>query len=350
MRFLEVAYSIIVVLVVVVLLATYDKRMTPVYIAPESSQLDHGSKTSGVAQEFSPLGFLELTSEYKEQTNYAINYTYRDYNGKVLWQVNIENLLNKLENVTSWPVLNKYSSWVSPEMLEISRYYNDMPLNPFARYWFRCVKLSPDGKIFGSLQYKPEGIELSLYKDGELLWKKSVNKSDNGPITGEDILDIFVDNNGSILVYTFSTHMKTNCKPIETSVTPLAIVSKENIIAGDRTKSLDDEVERKYYGLLREYKMSLSSLFGEYRVDYTHNDLGFLADRCIIKLYHKSALLEIIKTPARMTADGERYTYFNLLGNRRGIFEFEESALKHNITVIGAKRRVFIHGVGMYKF
>jgi len=346
----KIIYSILVVLVVVLLFATYGKRMTPVYVAPESSQLDHGSKTSGIAQEFSPFGFLESTSDYKEQTNYTITYIYRDYNGKVLWQVDIENLLNKLDNVTSWPVLNKDFSWVSPEMLEISRYYNDMPLNPFARNWFRCVKLSPDGKLFGSLQYKPEGIELSLYKDGELLWKKSVNKSNDGPITGEDILDIFVDNNGSVLVYTFKAHMKTNYKPIETFVTPLAIVSKEGIIVGGQTKKLDDEVERKYYELLREYKTSLSSLFGEYKVDYTHNDLGFLAGRCIIKLYHKSSLLGIIKTPAHMTVDGERYTNFNLFGEKRGISEFEDSALKHNITVIGAKRRVFIHGVGMYKF
>jgi len=179
------------------------KLLIPVYVAPEADRIvsinsssysipGTNASYSDIPIDFYHKGFLVLRSTFKAKYKYEITYTCIDYNGRELWSVNTTR-----DQYAPW---KDFLGGVSPDM---SILYKEgiKEARQFERYWSQAIRFSPDGKYFGTAEYKNDGADFSLYKDGALLWKEHVNFLKGTPYNGEYVMDILVRNTGDILFF-----------------------------------------------------------------------------------------------------------------------------------------------------
>ena len=352
MRFTKIIFIIILIVVIAIialLIIKYDSDKTfilksfnksrynllvPIYLSPEIT-LNEGEDIrynikSGIVQEFSPKGFLVVNEESISDNSY----TCIDYDGKVLWTV----LATKGN-----PKIKSSERWYAPDikaLIDRGKIKEESINSQMNRY--SAVRFSPNGDFFGSMDYRPDSVLFSLFKDGTLLWTQTIKFIKNTPFNGKYGIDILVSNDGNILCYIANY-------PETLQQIPYTIITKNSLITPENLKII-------YDNLVNEYVETYLTLTGDFQVKFTlnanisqlNNKKDFTASIIDIYTNNSKYIGSIVSSQESRTIDTIDIVEFSLLGESRE--SYINGSLFYDYVVLGAKQAIFLHGVGLYKW
>jgi len=98
----------------------------------------------------------------------------------------------------SWPLDLYAKTWISADALAYAK--ASMPERT-AHNSGALVRFSPDGQSLGCALFLPDRLEVMVRGQGKTRWRRSLPITAAGPITGRQVIDLLISNDGRVLLY-----------------------------------------------------------------------------------------------------------------------------------------------------